>query len=178
MLDNEELHRLADSLPANGEPSYPDRMRVRAAVAAELPRLEELCARRGYRAWQAMFPNDNEPMELLERALRNPADPELPTALNFLHTKLDDVLGIGPEAFTATYAGFACMITARHAVAGSITDPNSAGGEIEIPPDEWSPCFLTSLVEAGGATWEDGTDTAARRAYWRWYLLEAIASLC
>jgi immunity protein Imm5 of predicted polymorphic toxin system len=180
MLDSDALHRLADNLPATAEPSYHDRVRVRAAVAedgvARLLRLEELCARRGYRAWQAMFPDDNKPMELLERALRTPADPDLPRSLNFLQTKLDDVLGIGPEAFTATYAGFACMTAARHAVAGEARDQASERGEIEIPPDEWSPCFLASLVEAGGATWEDDTNTEARRTYWRWYLLDAIPS--
>lgn len=180
MLDENELRRLADNLPTTGEPSYSDRMRVRAEVAAEgmksLLRLEELCARRGYPAWHAMFPDDDEPITLLERALRDPSDPDLPRALNFLNTKLDDVLGIGPEAFTATYAGFACMTAAQHAVAGEIADPPSERGEIEVPPLEWSPCFLASLVAAGGATWEDGTDTEARRAYWRWYLLEAVPS--
>ena len=181
MLDQNELHRLADDLPATGEPAYPDRMRVRAEVAASgveaLLRLEELCARRGYPAWQAMFPDDDEPMALLERALRDPGDADLTRALNSLNTKLDNVLGIGPEAFTATYAGFACMTTARHAVAGEIHDPPSERGEIEVPPAEWSPCFLASLVAAGGATWEDDMDTAARRAYWRWYLVEAVPSV-
>jgi hypothetical protein len=182
MLDENDLRKLAGNLPADGEPSYADRMRVRHEVAtsggvASLLRLEELCARRAYPAWQAMFPDDNEPMQLLERARRSPADPDLPAALNSLNTKLDDVLGIGPEAFTATYAGFACLTTARHAVAGEVHDQPSERGEIEVPPLEWSPCFLASLVAAGGATWEDGTDHEARRSYWRWYLLEAVPSV-
>jgi hypothetical protein len=182
MLDQHELRHLADNLPANGEPSYPDRMRIRGQVAASggveyLLRLEELCARRGYPAWQAMFPDDDEPMELLARARRKPDDPDLPSALNSLNTKLDDVLGTGPEAFTAVYAGFACLTAARHAVAGEVHDQPSARGEIEVPPLEWSPCFLASLVAAGGATWEDDTDTEARRSYWRWYLLEAVPSV-
>lgn len=181
MVDQNALRQLADNLPDNGEPTYPDRMRVRAQVLADggvdaLLRLEELCARRGYSAWQAMFPDDNEPMELMEQALRT-RDPNLARALNALNTKLDDVLGTGEEAFTATYAGFACMTTGRHAIAGEIHDQPSDKGEIDVSPLEWSPCFLASLVAAGGATWEDGTDRNARIAYWRWYLLEAVGSV-
>jgi hypothetical protein len=179
MLDENTLRRLADNLPDNGEPSYPDRTRLRRDVMGArgveaLLRLEERCARHGYRAWQAMFPDDDEPMSLLERARQNPDDSDLPRALNALNTKLDDVLGIGPEAFTAAYAGFGCLAAARHAVAGDVHDRESEVGEIEVPPLEWSPCFLTSLVEAGGATWEPDTDTEARRSYWRWYLLDAV----
>jgi hypothetical protein len=181
MPDRNELQQIADNLPDNGEPTYADRTRVRADVAAgdqaALLRLEELCARRAYPAWQAMFPDDDEPMRLLERALRSPADADLPRALNALNTKLDDVLGEGPEAFTATYAGFACMTGARHAVEGEIHDQPSDQGEIEVSPLEWAPDFLASLVAAGGATWEEGTDTEARKAYWRWYLLEAVPSV-
>lgn len=181
MPDQNTLRHLADTIPDNGEPTYPDRMRVRADVMADggvdaLLRLEHLCARRGYRAWQAMFPDDDEPMDLLERAMRT-RDRGLVRELNALNTKLDDVLGIGPEAFLATYAGFACMTAGRHAAAGEIHDQPSDKGEIEVSPLEWSPCYLASLVEAGGATWEDGTDTEARRAYWRWYLLEAVPSI-
>ncbi len=180
MLDQNELRQLADNLPADGEPSYPDRVRVRGEVAASggvasLLRLEELCARRGYHAWRAAFPDDDEPLELLARARRSPDDPDLPMALNSLNTKLDDALG--PETFTAVYAGFACMTAARHAVAGEVRDQPSERGEIEVSPLEWSPCFLTSLVAAGGATWEDHTDTEARGSYWRWYLLEAVPSV-
>jgi hypothetical protein len=181
MPDRNELQRIADGLPDSGEPSYADRTRVRAGVAADgvapLLRLEQLCARRAYPAWQALFPDDDEPMRLLERALAGPADADLPRALNALNTKLDDVLGDGPDAFTATYAGFACLTGARHAVDGEIHDQPSERGEIEVSPLEWAPCFLASLVAAGGATWEDDTDTEARRAYWRWYLLEAVPSV-
>jgi hypothetical protein len=181
MVDENELRRLADNLPANGEPSCADRVRVRGDVAAgsvdSLLRLEEVCARRGYPAWQTMFPDDDEPMELLARAVRSPGDPDLTRALDSLNTKLDNVLGIGPEAFTATYAGFARITAGRHAVAGEIHDPLSERDEIEVPPQEWSPCFLASLVAAGGATWEDDVDTEARRAYWRWYLVQAVPSV-
>ncbi|HEY1572578.1 MAG TPA: Imm5 family immunity protein [Pseudonocardiaceae bacterium] len=163
-------------MTANGEPAYAERMRIRADVRKHgvdaLLRLEELCARRAYPVWQARFPDDDEPMALLNRALRD-RDPALTRALNALHTKLDDALG--PSAFTAVYAGFACLTTARHAVAGEIHDQPDAAGEIEVPPAEWTPCYLASLAEAGGATWEPDTDVAARRAYWQWYRDTATA---
>jgi Immunity protein Imm5 len=181
MLDANALRQLADALPDNGEPTYADRTRVRAEVAAENPaallRLEEICAERAYPAWQALFPDDDEPMALLRRAHQNPGDPALPSELNRLNTKLDDVLGTGPEAFTAVYAGFACMTGARHVVDGDVRDQASERGEIEVSPLEWAPCFLASLVAAGGAVWEPDTDTDRRREYWRWYLMEAVPSV-
>lgn len=181
MVDQQTLRRIADDLPDHGEPTYADRMKIRAEVMATggvetLLRLEELCARRGYQAWQALYPDDDDPMELMTQALRD-RDPNLARVLNALNTKLDDVLGTGPEAFTAVYAGFACMTTARHAIAGEIQDQPSEKGEIEVPPLEWSPCYLTSLVAAGGATWEPETDNEARKTYWQWYLREAVPSL-
>lgn len=167
---------LADALPASGEPTFADRMRIRAGIGgvAALVRLEELCARRAYPHWRAAFPGDDDPMVLLEMALAGP-DEHLGRALNALHTKLDDVMT--PDTFRACYAGRACLTTARHALAGEITDPSAGNGELGIDPLDWTPCFLAGLAEAGGATWEPDTDVAARRAYWRWYLVEAVPSV-
>jgi immunity protein Imm5 of predicted polymorphic toxin system len=157
------------------EPTYADRLRIRAEVAAAgtdaLLHLEEICARRAHPVWHSRFPHDDEPMTLLEHALRD-RDPALTPALNVLHTKLDDVLGTG--AFTPAYAGFACLATARHAVAGEIHDQPAERGELDVPPTEWTPCYLASIAVAGGATWEPDTDAAARRAYWRWYTEQAV----
>ena len=94
------------------------------------------------------------------------------------HTKLDDLSGTVP--FRAIYAGWACMRAAEDNIAYEIEGkegveyPESEQGEYEISPEEWSPCYFASLVESGGAVWEDGADSEARKKFWIWYLLEAI----
>ncbi|UNI17065.1 hypothetical protein JDV02_003444 [Purpureocillium takamizusanense] len=179
-LDQDSLARLARDIPHNGDLNYVTRMRIRHEVAEQdleaLLRLERICADRAYAAWRSKFAHDDEPMQLLSEALRDPHNSSLPVALDSLYTKLDDALE--PENFLAVYAGFACLNTAYHAIAREMYDQDSENGEIDIDPQHWSPCFLASLVAAGGAPWEPNTDPVARREFWQWYLLNAVPSAC
>ncbi|WP_236796194.1 Imm5 family immunity protein [Amycolatopsis sp. GM8] len=173
MIDPAVLDRLAESLPENGEPSYADRIAVRRELDAEsLLRLEESCARRVFPVWEAMFTGDEQPVRVMEAALA--ARSGLARELGELRVHLDSAFDRGDEAFAAIYAGNACWAVARDAV-GDVTEVPEGDGELEVDPAEWSPCFYASIAEAGGAVWEEGVgDNEKRRAFWRWYLLEAV----
>lgn len=176
MTDPADLQRLADSLPGNGELAYADRAGIRRELEPEqLLRLEELCARRVAGIWTARFPGDTRPIDVLEAALA--ARSGLDRELGELRAHLDNAFEHGEEAFPAIYAGNACWAAATDAV-GDVGDEPEGDGELEIDPAEWSPCFYASIAEAGGATWEEGVgDSAKRREFWRWYLLEALPSV-
>lgn len=173
MIDPAVLEGLADSLPENGEPSYVDRVALRRELDAEsLLRLEESCARRVVPVWEAMFAGDALPVEVMAEALRTRSG--MDGELGRLRVHLDNAFERGEEAFPAIYAGNACWAVARDAV-GDVTEVPEGDGELEVDPTEWSPCFYASIAEAGGAIWEEGVgDDDRRRAFWRWYLLEAI----
>ena len=177
MVDSALLERLADALPENGELPYSDRFELRRALAAESPeallRLEASCARRAIPIWTAAFPDDTLPIDVMNAALSEPDNEDLESELGELKTYLDNVFDYGDDYFTANYAGSACWAVARDAL-GDVTEEPDGDGELQIPPDEWSPCFFASIAEAGGAVWEDVADDAKRREFWRWYLLEAL----
>ena len=52
--------------------------------------------------------------------------------------------------------------------------PSLAADEIELYPDDWTPAFFASAAVAGGAPWEAGSDAAARRVFWEWWLDELM----
>jgi len=169
----DELRELAASLPPGGEPPYPVRREIRLALAdlGHLPvlRLGELCARRVTPLWTVAHPDDDLPIAVMEQALAG----ENGGLLGKLRTHLDDVYAPAPPFHAAFAAGMACWAAANEAVTGE-TYEVEAGEEREFDPDYWPPCFFASVAAAGGATWEDGSDNAARTAFWRWYLIAAV----
>jgi hypothetical protein len=110
----------------------------------------------------------------MDQALSTPTDSRLLTTLNDLKTQLENAFELGENYFPAIYAGFACWATARNAAGHRPHEPDAPAGELDLEPDQWSPCFLASLAETGGATWEPNTDPDKRRTFWQWYLLDAI----
>ncbi|MFD4669892.1 Imm5 family immunity protein [Lentzea sp. NPDC058450] len=173
-LHDDELRRLASALPDDGELPYPPRREIRLALAelghGHVVRLGEQCARRVAPLWTAAFPDDAEPVEVLDDAL---AGRDVQNRLGALRTKLDAVYAPEPPFGPAFAAGMACWAVANEAAAGEVTEIE-AEDEREFDPDYWPPCFFAAAAEAGGATWEESGDAVRRAAFWRWYLLEAV----
>jgi hypothetical protein len=67
-------------------------------------------------------------------------------------THLDNVFDYGDDYFTANYAGSACWAVARDAL-GDVTEEPDGDGELEIPPDEWSPSVERSEGATGFSRW-------------------------
>ncbi|UQS24842.1 immunity protein Imm5 [Amycolatopsis thermalba] len=170
-LDTDTLARLADALPADGELPYADRRALHAGLGEALPRLELLCAERVQPIWDAAFPGDDRPRRLLGAARSGPADGSLKQAVRDVHTHLDN---LSLRGGTAVSAGLAAWAVARNLVFGRPGEPGDVDGEIDLDPDDWSPCFYAASAAAGGPVWLDGSDPVARREFWRWYLLEAV----
>jgi Immunity protein Imm5 len=62
----------------------------------------------------------------------------------------------------------------RDVLAPEATTLPPAESELQLPPEDWDPCFFSSLALAGGATWDGLGDPQIRGAFWRWYLEEAV----
>lgn len=171
-LDTDTLARLAGTLPPDGGLPYADRRAIHAELGDDaLSRLELLCAQRVRPVWDAAFPGDDEPMRLLAAAQAGPAAAGLKQAVRDAHTHLDN---LSLRGGTAVSAGLAYWAVARNLVFGRPEEPGDVDGEMDLDPDDWSPCFYAANAAANGPTWLDGSDPAARREFWRWYLLEAV----
>ncbi len=89
---------------------------------------------------------------------------------------LDERLLLGEEYFAAVYAGFASWAVARDVLARNNQDSIMGDSELQIPPDQWDPCFLASLALTGGAMWEGIGSAEVRHEFWEWYLTSAVPS--
>jgi hypothetical protein len=154
------LHR--DLQAATGRDQFPAYLEVSAA-----------CAVRVWPIWRAAFSDD------LPWASPAPSatvdDPKLrftrnPFELSRLHTFLDNRLWARPESGAAAAAGYACWAVNRDLLNGG---PPSRHLDRQPDFDNQEPAWYASVAEAG-TTRDDRNDPSARRAFWTWYLTQAV----
>lgn len=137
-----------------------------------------LCARRASPVWKSAFITDDTPLGLAESAVSakigaGPVSVE-PRDLGQLKAHLDDKFLLGEEYFPAVYAGFAAWAVVRDVLKGEFSVNELGESELYIPPEDWDSAFFASLAVAGGATWEEGGNSATRQRFWDWYLRNAV----
>jgi hypothetical protein len=175
---------LLRAIGSDGEPPYGQRTKLRRALEAHgrtswaLAELE--AARKVLPIWSAAFPaaGPSDLLGLAEQALSD-ADARWGlerAALQYrevLAGALDDAGDTG--AYRPVYAGLAAWAASRAALgANEIQDGQS---ELDFDPDDWDACFYGSLAWSGGAVWEpEVDDPTARRAFWEWFVAEAVAT--
>jgi hypothetical protein len=156
---------------------FVDRMGSDAGTQA-WGKVQVACARHAQPVWQAMFPDEDRPFDLLtdveEQVTSGRADPaKVEPELGRLKAYLDGKFELGSVYFSAIYAGFAAFAAAADLLH---PQPPPDHHELEGDPMDWDACFNASLAHAGGATWEEGVgDPDARRAYWDWFLSEPVS---
>jgi immunity protein Imm5 of predicted polymorphic toxin system len=131
----------------------------------------ELAARRVLPLWYADRPDDDEPERLLalahdvldRRVERDEARREAHRFLNRMQ-ELEDLSDNGASAAEAA------RNVVRTAYDGDYSDRTTEPSEETIEPSEWDPTFMASLAAAGYP--DESVDK--RRAYWEWYLDEAV----
>lgn len=136
------------------------------------------CAKKVWPIWRSVFLTDSWPMDFAESTLTNLESRQEARAMDSrqlmeIKTYLDEKFLLGDEYFPAVYAGFASWAVARDILARN-RNPIIGDSELQIPPDEWEPCFLASLALTGGATWERIGRSESRREFWEWYLTSAV----
>lgn len=137
-----------------------------------------MCAKRAWPVWRAKFPSESRPIDLAESAISGITEGGTSVARfrgEFISVKtyLDNKFLLGPEYFSAIYAGFACWAVARDVLSGRHSGTVRGDNELEISPEEWDPCFMASLAVTGGAVWE-GDQKPDIREFWVWYLTAAV----
>ncbi len=140
--------------------------------------LEVVCTRKVLPIWFECFPNENTPVLLLDKAVKQLHEGEYVEGqtelMGNVKTYLDNKFDLGEDVYKAIYVGFACWASAGNVFYG-FEPPSEAKSELELEPEEWSAAFYSSLAFSGGAVWEEGVgDSGKRREFWLWYLKEAI----
>jgi hypothetical protein len=149
--------------PVDGEHAPPGlRRRVRLA---------ELAARKVLPLWYADRPDDDEPERLLALAydvLDRRVDPA--EARREAHRFLNRMQELEDLSDTGASAAEAARNVVRTAYQGDYSDRADEDSEEAIAPTEWDPTFMAALAAAG----YPDESVEQRRAYWEWYLDEAV----
>ena len=166
---------------ADGELPLPERQAIRERFGPYEPvdgphappglrrrvRLAELAARKVLPLWYADRPDDDEPERLLalaydvleRRVDRDEARREAHRFLNRMQ-ELDDLSDAGASAAEA----------ARNVVRTACDGDHSDHAGDESEPSGWDPTFMAALAAAG----YPDESVEQRRAFWEWYLDEAV----
>lgn len=156
---------------------------ARAVVTDALRRrvaLAELAVRRVLPTWEAALPGDGRATEMLDAARQYLAGTlEFGAASSAKHRFWGHDEGlIGGPAMNALYVGYA----AAGVVTVALRDqPGAAPGDVppgtrdeDLDPYQWDASFYAAAAAAGEVPGEDGSDPARCRAFWAWYLDEAV----
>lgn len=156
---------------ANGGPTDG----LRAAV-----RLDRLAAERVQRHWDAGTGGDGgfrRMLDLADEALAGTVEPErAEREVDRFELVADDLQAPG-RPLRAGLAGLAAARVVSLALWGDHGEELPANADDEdLDSDAWETAFLASLAESSTPDQPD-YDPEARRAFWRWYLTEAIPSI-
>lgn len=96
---------------------------------------------------------------------------ELEEVMNNMIPQVENILYENEKNRLPAYAGFSCISAISTILYDEYLDLE-VNSELDIEPDQWDSAFYSSLVVAGGATWENDIElnNIARRDFWEWYL--------
>jgi hypothetical protein len=143
-------------------------------------RLDRLVAERVQRHWDAGTGGDGgfrRMLDLADELLAGTVEPErAEREVDRFELVTDDLMG--PERpLRAGLAGLAAARLVGRVLAGDYSEQLPADTDDEdLDSDAWETAFLASLAESSTPD-EPDYDPEARRAFWRWYLSEAIPSI-
>jgi hypothetical protein len=175
-----DLARARQAIDESGELPWQVRwpIRQRLLAAGAWQPVELTSARHVLPVWSASY-SERLPFDVIYLAELAASDPSAHERLEMAMTDLAILIDVhideangDPILLASVIAGWAAMC-AGASVLGRNDDapPNELDGD----PYAWSGSFAASVAAAGGATWEIGVGSPARRrAYWLWWLDEAI----
>lgn len=143
-------------------------------------RLAIASARHVLPAWDAAYPGDGTPERLLalaEAVIAGSADEVSCARYRALALSHFDSLSSLAAAPIVVAAGYAAAQALAAALFDEAFDPeriDPAVSDNELDPMERDASYLAAVVSAGGPPWHSSTSAARRRAFWEWWLHEAV----
>jgi hypothetical protein len=143
-------------------------------------RLDRLAAERVQRHWDAGTGADagfRRMLDLADELLAGTVPPERAVREKDHFELAANELQAPGGHLRAGLAGLAAAKVVRRALAGDYGEELPADTDDEdLDSDAWETAFLASLAESSTPDQPD-YDPDARRAFWRWYLIDAIPSI-
>ena len=173
-LENRTIIWIAMNDPADSEASYFNRTRLKV-----------LCVNQVKSIWTRMFPADSgidRMLQLTYALMGKSVDPG--AAENDASRFLQNVIAkIGSNATTdpalmVADAATAMVVSACYRNPDYDTADNDVDDD-ELAPDSFETSYMCASATAGGMNWMpvDQVNVEARRAFWMWYLDEAIPAV-
>jgi immunity protein Imm5 of predicted polymorphic toxin system len=143
-------------------------------------RLDRLAAERVERHWDAGTGHDpafRRMLDLADEVLTGTVQPEQAERETDRFELVADDLQAPGGHLRAGLAGLAAARVVSCALWGDYSEELAADADDEdLDSDAWETAFLASLAESSAPDQPD-YDPEARRAFWRWYLRDAIPSI-
>ncbi|MEJ8857872.1 Imm5 family immunity protein [Variovorax robiniae] len=174
----------------NGELRLPERKAIWAAMGPTVVengkpvlalgsrrrlRLAILTAEHVLPVWAKDFPANQEPQHMLavaEKWLAGHADFQAAWMLrNSFWSELSNIQSVEAAAGFATCQVLATALGDEKFTPQSLNAPSC---DQQLDPDQWDAGFYASIAHAGAAPWEQENAAGKRRAFWQWYLAEAV----
>jgi hypothetical protein len=131
-------------------------------------------------AWEGSWPGDRTPQELLALAdaviegktdrnqglaRRDAAFDAMDDRSNRSRNQLPVGVGYGAAQTLATALGYQSLNPTE-------VHPDMDDGDVE--PEEHDPSYFAAAVRAGGPPWDPASSVERRRAFWEWWLAQAV----
>lgn len=140
--------------------------------------LDILCVQKVQPIWNAVFPGDEGPKRMMKLALDVFFGKIEPVSANRqLATFYADVIDSRdylPEHFPAMFVGLAATGIVSTALASDLPNPEDAIDDDDLDPDGLSASSAAAYAACGGLPGSEQMDADKLRAFWLWYLDEAV----
>lgn len=148
------------------------------ALAARVT-LDALCVRRVMAVWASRFDSDEieSMLSLAEAVVAGSVDTtDAAQTRDRFYTDVVDDRDYGSDPL-AMYVGHAAANTVIEAMTPSHVDAmQQADDDEDLDPESYLPCYLAACAAAGGMN-DQPSSSEQRRAFWLWYLDEAVPAV-
>jgi hypothetical protein len=142
--------------------------------------LAHACAVRVLPVWLEAWPKNDRPSVVLEAAqayLARATDFDAAWKAKEDFSAMLEERQCAGKHFPAVYAGYAAGRALTVAIYDETWDPEHVDEQQldqNLDPYQWDAALYASAAAAGSFTWEPRASVAPRRAFWEWYLTEAV----
>jgi len=138
-------------------------------------KLDALCVRRVMPIWAARFDSDEieAMLSLADAVMAGSVDAnDAAQTRDRFYTEIVDDREYGNDA-SPLYVGHAAANTVIEAMTPSQVDAMPQTDDEDLDPESYLPCYLAACAAAGGMN-DRPSSSERRRAFWLWYLDEAV----